>query len=192
MTRHARQPGADPYRKARFRETAREIVFKDRDDLRSGYAVDTAGSIARALERAFREGFAAGQTDTPAQATAPPAENEPVEWALIPPRPRDSFWTICRFCLGRREDPKSGAKLIPALTERGSPGWLLTTDERRDIKVLAERNIIPLIRLRLLEISNETPASLLISARGKATWERFLERGGHYPEDLTRPDAISR
>jgi hypothetical protein len=28
---------------------------------------------------------------------------------------------------------------------------------------------------------------LVVSARGQATWWRFLERGGQYPEDLTGP-----
>jgi hypothetical protein len=51
-----KKPRADVYRKVRFRELAREIVGKDRHDRRAGYAVDTAGSIARALERAYRDG----------------------------------------------------------------------------------------------------------------------------------------
>jgi hypothetical protein len=67
--KRSRQPAADPIRKARFRETAREIVGKDRTDREYGFAVDTAGAIARAMERAYRQGFADAQSETP----APPA-----------------------------------------------------------------------------------------------------------------------
>jgi hypothetical protein len=190
VTKKVRQPSADPYRKARFRELAREIVFKDRQDRRSGYAVDTAGSIARALERAFREGFEGGQTEGPAPGTGPHVENQPIEWALIPPRPRDAFWSICLFCIGRKEHPKGEAKLIAALTGRGTPGWLLTTSEDREIRIIGDGSVVPLIRLGLLERADDPSPSLIISDLGKMTWRRFLERGGQYPEDLTASDTI--
>ena len=45
----------DPRRKARFREIARGIVAKDRYNRKYGIAVDTAGAIAQALERAYRD-----------------------------------------------------------------------------------------------------------------------------------------
>ena len=63
MKQPPQKPSVDPYRKARFREEARGIVFKDRDDRKYGRAVDTAGAIARALERAYRQGFADAQDD---------------------------------------------------------------------------------------------------------------------------------
>lgn len=190
MTKKVRQPSADPYRKARFRELAREIVFKDRQDRRSGYAVDTAGSIARALERAFREGFDAAQIDGPRHAAAALLDDGPMEWALIPPRPRTAFWSICLFCLGRRDLPQSEAQMVPAVTQRGTPGWRLTTSNDRDIRIIGEKSIIPLVRLGLLTLTNETSPRLLLSDRGKLTWERFLDRGGRYPEDLTMSDTI--
>jgi len=190
VTKKVRQPSADPYRKARFRELAREIVFKDRHDRRGGYAVDTASAIARALERAFREGFEAGQTEAPARVVVAHDDNEPIEWALIPPRPRDAFWTICLFCVGREEHSKGAARLIPALTARGTPGWLLTTSDDREIRTIAAATIAPLIRLGLLAQTDDPSSSLIVSDLGKLTWERFLERGGHYPEDLTASDTI--
>jgi hypothetical protein len=56
-----RRPDADPIRKARFREAAREIVAKDRLDRKYGFPVDTAGAVARTMERAYRQGFADAQ-----------------------------------------------------------------------------------------------------------------------------------
>ena len=58
MKQPPRKPSLDTYRKARFREEDRGIVFKDRDDRKYGRAVDTAGAIGRAMERAYRQGFA--------------------------------------------------------------------------------------------------------------------------------------
>ncbi len=94
-----RRPAKDPHRTAAFREAARAIVFKDRDDRRAGLSVDTAGAIARALERAYAQGFADAQASAspvaePSEATAAggaAGPGRPMEWVLIPPRPRDAF-----------------------------------------------------------------------------------------------------
>jgi hypothetical protein len=180
--KRSRQPDADPIRKARFREAARAIVAKDRDDRKYGFAVDTAGAIARAMERAYRQGFADAQE--PPKAVADAAES--LEWALIPPRPRTAFWDICLFALGRGDTPEDAAHLVPATTEHGTPGWQLILGDRatRD-RVIGEKTIRPLLRLGLLEIADEASERLFILTRGKATWRHFLERGGQFPEDLT-------
>ena len=47
---------AKQHRQAEFRELARDIVWQDRDKRKYGRAVDTAGSIARALEKAYQRG----------------------------------------------------------------------------------------------------------------------------------------
>ena len=47
-----RRPDADPIRKA-----ARDIVAKDRHDRRYGFPVDIVWAVARAMERAYRQGF---------------------------------------------------------------------------------------------------------------------------------------
>src|SRR3546814_20205263 len=62
----------DPRRKARFREIARGIVAKDRYNRKYGIAVDTAGAIAQALERAYRDGV----RDDPAAAFQAPEQDD--------------------------------------------------------------------------------------------------------------------
>jgi hypothetical protein len=179
-----RQPPADPIRKVRFREAARDIVAKDRSNRKYGYAVDTAGAI----ERAYRQGFADAQSAMPIPPeTAAETNDAMLEWALIPPRPRTAFWSICLFALGREDRPESGAHLVRAITGRGTPGWRLVVPERPDFddKVIGEKSIMPLLRLGLLETAAGGAERLVLSARGEATWRRFLERGGRYPEDLT-------
>jgi putative DNA-invertase from lambdoid prophage Rac len=103
MSRRLRNPPADPHRKARFRDEARGIVAKDRYDRKYGHPVDTAGAIARALERAYKQGFADARGD-PAARPPEASDKGPLDWALIPPRPRNAFWSCCLFTFGRRGD----------------------------------------------------------------------------------------
>jgi len=61
MKKRSGNARADPSRKARFREIAREIVAKDRYNRKYGLSADTAGALANALERAYREGTRDGE-----------------------------------------------------------------------------------------------------------------------------------
>jgi hypothetical protein len=88
-----RRPDADPRRKVRFREAAREIVARDCYNRKYGFAVETAGAVARAMERAYRQGFADGQGEPAMPAVSDVQPDEAIDWALIPPRPRTAFWT---------------------------------------------------------------------------------------------------
>jgi hypothetical protein len=178
----------DPDRKVRFREQARSIVFKDRDDRKYKRPVDTAGAIARALERAWRDGLAAAKDDHDA---APPIlvainGDDALRWHRIPPRPRTAFWTICLWFIGKNASHVDrGSMLIPGMTSRGTPGWTLIRDPNRtDNDTMGDRTIQPLIRLGLLEPSSQADRRLLVTALGRATWSAFLGRGGQYPEDL--------
>lgn len=183
MTRRTGSPPPDPYRTARFREIAREIVSKDRYNRKYGLSVDTAGAIANALARAYREGICDGEHRPAPRPTQP--DNGPIEWALIPPRPRDAFWSICLFTLSRGDRPASGGRLIPAITERGTPGWMLDLPERAYGKLFGDRTIAPLARLGLIAAAADNPAHRVISKRGEETWGQFVQRGGQYPNDLT-------
>ena len=194
-----RRPAKDPPRTAAFREAARAIVFKDRDDRRAGLSVDTAGATARALERAYAQGFADAQASAspvvePSKAIAAGDAAGPVEWVLIPLRPRDAFWTLCLSALGRDTAAMpDGAALggaghlrLTALPS-GRPGWQLVTRTGREDKPFGYNTLLPLVCLGLLDPVQEPDRRLVVSARGLATWRRFLERGGQFPGDLTDP-----
>lgn len=184
MPKQPTRSPADPHRKARFREIAREIVGADRHRRKYGMAVDTAGAIATALERAYREGLAAGRSpDRPS--TVKPDAAEPLSWILIPPRPRTAFWSMCLSRFGF-DMVDTGGRLKPASTDRGTPGWRIRRGDRDDDSVIADRSVAPLLRLGLVEPDPEH-AGLRVSERGRLTWRLFLERGGRYPEDLTTP-----
>lgn len=186
-----RTPGKSPARTAAFRERARGIVAKDRYDRRAGFSVDTAGAIARAMERAYAQGFADAQAPSPSSSSPLSREDAsgPVEWILLPPRPRIAFWTICLFSLGRDPAVKHGTgRLYAATLPNGRPGWRLITEQIRENKPFTEATLRPLLRLGLLGPVHGPEPYLVVSARGQATWRQFLERGGQYPEDLTEPD----
>ncbi len=186
MSQRPRKPSIDPYRKARFREEARGIVFKDRNYRKYGRAVDTAGSIARALERAYREGFADADGPAP-KAPVQPQPDGPLDWALIPPHPRSALWSCCLFTFGRRGDNLRAAHLEPAVTERETRGWHLVVDDLDLRQVIGAKSIALLVMLGLLEPDPAAPGHLMISARGRATWDNFLQAGGQFPEDDVPP-----
>ena len=157
--------------------------------------MDTAGAIARALERAYVQGFADAQAPaSPTPAALKVADGDdgatgPVDWVLIPPRPRDAFWTICLFTLGRdpAATPDGAGHLYPTITPSGRPGWQLATRTGREDKPFGQATLLPPVRLGLLDPMREPDRRLVVSARGLATWRRFLERGGQFPGDLTDP-----
>ena len=185
MNNPPRRPEADPRRKIRFRETARDIVAKDRYERRSGLSVDTAGAITRALERAYRQGFADAQSESP-RIQYENDDGGAMEWVFIPPRPRNAFWSICLFICGREEPLKNAGCLLPTTTQRGTPGWILSVPSCTSYeKELGDKTINPLVRLGLLEAAKDDSWRLLLTDRGIATWRLFLERGGEFPEDLT-------
>ena len=185
----SRKPAKALARTAAFREIARGIVAKDRYDRRAGFSVDTAGAIARALERAYAQGFADAQAPPTPPAMPPEREDAqgPVEWMLIPPRPRNAFWTICLFTLGRDPTvtPDGTGRLYPTALPSGRPGWRFVTD--RYDKPFGHATLRPLVRLGLLGPVHAPEPYLVVTAHGQATWRRFLERGGQYAEDLTEP-----
>ena len=84
--------------KSQFPEEARGIVAKDRYDRKYGHAVDTAGAIARALERAYKQGFADAQDDH-VRPTPEVSDGGPLEWVLIRPVPETRSGPAACSCL---------------------------------------------------------------------------------------------
>lgn len=190
------RPRKDVSRTAQFRDVARKIVSKDRSDRRDGFSVDMAGAITRALERAFREGFVACQeADQEAESPVETKEagNGPLDWMLLPIRPRNAFWTCCLFIIGESGQEEGEGYLRPATTVRGTPGWrLIVKDARNLTDEFGNRSIQPLLRLGLLQPLRATPDLLRISSLGYETWMAFRARGGRYPEDSLKPPSDGR
>lgn len=188
MSKRLLRSDKDLRRTAEHREIARAIVSKDRSHRKLGLTVDTAGAIARAIDRAYRQGLADGQMGTPAQEKPEaPALDEAIEWVLLPPRPRAAFWNICLFVLGSGDGHGHPGYLVKAPTERGTPGWrLVMPDWEKDDKVIGAASIAPLVSRGLLVADTDQPDRLIVSDLGRSTWAAFCQRGGRFPDDLTK------
>ncbi len=79
-------PTRKSLRLGRFRAVARDILTRDREARRLRVAVDTSGSIARALERAYQDGLKDAEAGS-AELTAP--QPRALQWAEIPRRAAD-------------------------------------------------------------------------------------------------------
>jgi hypothetical protein len=190
-----RQPRFDARRKIQFRETARHIVRMDRVKRQFGEAVDTAGAVARAMEQAYRLGFeeaVGGATDGEAGSATEkgllPADAETKDamtWTLIPPRTRNTFWSICLAALGRKGCTETPAYLEQETTRRGTLAWrLVVPDGQIYERVVGDGTIVTLIRLGLLDLATDDESRVALTPYGIKTWNRFCDRGGHWPDDL--------
>jgi hypothetical protein len=88
------------------------------------------------------------------------------------------------FIFGRDGDQYRSGYWEPDITERGTIGWRLFVEGFKPDKVIGASSIEPLIRLGLLEANPAFPQRVVVSTRGRATWERFLVSGGRFPDDL--------
>ena len=128
----------DPVRKAAFREQARNLVFIDRERRKAKKVIDTAGMIASALERAYKYGFADAQKINPECKRTVRQDEDAVEWITIPSRAPRAFESVAykQYCY-----PALDRYYVPAVTERGTPGWLLTWLVGQAVKRDARRAI---------------------------------------------------
>ena len=135
------------------------------------------------MERAYRQGFEDAQLEPPANHNVASPQEDALEWTSIPPRPRNTFWTICLFSLGTENIPdQSDCYLIPVTTKRGTPGWQLIQPGRTQCNLIfGHQTFIPLARLGLFDYEDrESGRVALLSDRAVATWKLFRER-----EELT-------
>ena len=189
MSKRGGPPGnAD--RKRQFRETARNILHMAKVKRQFGEAVDAAGSVARAMEQAYRLGFEdalkrAADPET-GEGLAPPtaAQSDAMTWTLIPPRTRNTFWSICLAALGREGRTTTSSYLESVPVRGGRLAWQLVVPARQPYeKRVGDGTIVTLCRLGLLE-EGEDEARVVLSDYGIRTWNRFCERGGYWPDDL--------
>jgi hypothetical protein len=181
-------------RKRLFRETAREILLTAKVKRQFGEAVDAAGAVARAMEQAYQLGFddALNQATGSPPSTADPSEGVPIEppddameWTRIPPRTRGTFWSICLAALGRERRTATPSHLQLILKPGGTVAWHLVVPDRSTYdKTVGDGTIVTLLRLGLLQHAPTEDPQVTLTDYGIRTWNRFLERGGQYPEDL--------
>lgn len=167
---------SDEFRKAEFRERARDIVQTDREKRKWGMPVDTAGAIARAMEKAYQRGRKEEREGEPEYE---PTDDSYIEWLLIPPRPRMAFWSICLNLLGQEPQfrtPEGGIELMRDSRNRRYR-WVLMSnwDEEGPYtqhNMWGPKTIKPLIARGLLAETDETRA--VLTEKGIASWREAL------------------
>jgi hypothetical protein len=186
-----RRPPSDALRKSRFRETVRAILRTDRVKRQFGQAVDTAGALARAMEQAYRLGFddalavPSAHTGLPVGPDAEGQMSDAMSWTSIPPRTRNTFWSICLAALGRTGRTETPSHLVPVATRRGTLAWQLVVPDRQTYeKTVGDGTVVTLVRLKLLQHAPVGEPRVTLTDYGIRTWNRFCERGGHWPDDL--------
>lgn len=160
---------ADEVRRAEFREIARRFVLDEKNRRKLRINSDPTGQIARLLEKSYQRGRREEREGAP-EITLP---TEYMEWRIIPPKPRQAFWSICLSILGQD----------PAITSTehwnlrffeidGKLRWVLMKDGQiDDVRVRnewGERTIRPLVSRGLM---TEVKGALIeLTEFGRATW----------------------
>ena len=154
-------------------------------------AVDTAGAIARAMEQAYRLGLENALTEPTARKLPPNGRNverekgDSMTWGSIPPRTRNTFWSICLAALGRTGRTETPSYLVPTETPGGTLGCQLVVPDRQTYeRSVGNGTIVTLVRLGLLQHGPAEEPRVLLTDYGINTWNRFCERGGQWPDDL--------
>jgi len=155
-----------------------------------GEAVDAAGAVASAMERAYRLGFEdalKGPEPRAADDSRPNSVDEgsdALAWTLIPARTRSTFWSICLAALGREGRTATPSYLEAVPTRAGRLAWQLVVPERQPYeKQVGDGTITTLFRLGLMDYGDDE-TRVVLTDYGIRTWNRFCERGGQWPDDL--------
>lgn len=159
----------DPSIRAMFKENARRIFSSDRAANRAGRSQNTIGEIERAMVEAYKLGQ---------EGKVPPADNDVVDWLVIPPRSRDVLWYMTLSFSSFRSTPTFAADRL--LLDEGSakPRWFPVGDEGRSVneRGFLDGPVQKLVQLRLLMPSKTNERVLELTDLGKKTCVYYWER----------------
>lgn len=167
-------------RKSEFRDIARAILAKDRGLRRNGYSVDTAGAIARELEKAYKLGRAhAGKPVERASRNERGQAGERVCWQLIPSRARDRMEQILGFryvvvlACGVDWGPRPDKWALYGQGRDAAGAAVL-----HFVEFLAKSTLAPLIRMGLMaEVSVADRTYLVPTDLGTEVWRDAVATG---------------
>ena len=176
-------------RKGLFREVARDILWKDRDSRKYGASQDTGGSIARALEQAYKLGLAHATVVGMPELPKLRDENAPVSWTSLPSRPRQAFDSIVRFewLVVIAPNPKPFAAQPDVCACYWDWGERRRAGARIELaRTYAIATLQPIVSIGLMEESVvKGVACLKITAKGRDTWELGFRDGHVRPQTTT-------
>lgn len=180
----AARPKIEPRLRALFKETARDIVGRDRDARRQGWSQNTIGEIERALVSAFLLGCDLGPTiampDRPSYFG--------VSWEEVPPRGRQ---TLSSLTFRTQAFSVTNPVGLYRVEIEGRERWSqIYADGQVSDHSVSAGAVTPLVRLGLLAPSGDDSDILILTGRGRATceayWRRFDERDPSLPRENLR------
>jgi hypothetical protein len=174
-------------RKSLFREMARDIVWKDRNSRKYGLAQDTGGSIARAMEQAYKLGFSQAKSDKQPEPPKTVDTNAPLLWTTLPLRARDALDSIFRFdwMVFLVPNPKP-FEVAPEVwgcfwdwgdRKPDTPIELARTYSMSTLKHLIDRGLMS-------DIEAGNQIALVITEKGRDTWNLGLKNGQVRPKPI--------
>ncbi|MEI9415492.1 hypothetical protein [Mesorhizobium sp. Cs1321R2N1] len=162
----------DKHLRAHFKERARGIIARDRMARKYGQSQNTIGEIERALTETFLLGRNGGEA-------MPPSGHQGkdfVDWIEISPRARQTLFSISA---GLGDHSKQGAA-SPHLLERvlvsGRNRWRVVGNDDQYARPFSDGGVTPLIKLALLEQTNEPGVRFALTELGVATCREFWRR----------------
>lgn len=176
-------------RKGVFREVARDILWKDRESRKYGASQDTGGSIARALEQAYKLGLAHATTSEMPNLPKHRDENALVAWTSLPSRPRQAFDSIVRFewIIVIAPNPKPFAAQPDVWACYWDWGERRPAEARIELaRTYAIATLQPIVNIGLMEEAIVKDVTYLkITAKGRETWESGVRDGHVRPQTTT-------
>ena len=167
-------PKIDAGLRAAFKEHARRIIAQDRAARKYGRSQNTIGEIERALVQAFTLGRDGG---TITANTSPTSDaGDVVDWAMIPPRARDSLLHLSIWLCRGRGTPEPQIVAERVIVD-GRERW-------RDIEDRGQPNphtssassVNAFVGMGLLEFQGEDHGLLAITDKGLATAQEYWRR----------------
>ncbi|MBN9037607.1 MAG: hypothetical protein J0H53_16180 [Rhizobiales bacterium] len=172
------RPKVDKRLRAHFKEWARRIISQDRSARKYGKSQNTIGEIERALCEAFLLGRTAGAPDQP-------AERGFVEWIEIPPRARDTLFSISAGLNHGSQEAVPPSIILEPVMIGGRRRWRAVEEDQEDSHTFSDGGVMPLIKFGLLGRLDEPGAGFALTDLGIATclefWRRWKDRDPSLP-----------
>jgi hypothetical protein len=174
-----------PHVRSQFRETARDIIAKDRSARKLGLSQNTIGDIERALAKAYALGHALqlggsghlGNLDV-----------THLEWVLVPPRSRQTLILMThrlskRLCIDISDRNPND---IERVTEQGRTRWAIVNNGSRERHLIADGSVAPLIRLGLISNVDTLQLRYALTPLGLETCKVYWRRSDFDDQTLPR------
>lgn len=178
-----------------FRSWAREISEKAKWDKNLGRTVDINGQMARAMERAYKQGFEDAQTGSQGIAVSDsrdPNDASPVPDSLVGSKISGALHSIGLRQMGTEQDYQPDASIRACFIQedsistrnRKAPDWQVYPAYSDTYeKGVSDRTIQQLVKLGILQAATSSDPDLhgknilVLSAKGRATYTSMFIDG---------------